>query len=85
MVDVSKGEKNLKIDFNDAVSSIKVTRGCKLKAYENYDLQKLMFTANSNMDTLGHYDDKLSSFDCQCSKYFVVMKELIYVQQNQIG
>ena len=55
--------------YNDVVSSVKVTPGCTLIGYEDGDFYNWMFTAKSNVPSLGSSNDKMSSFQCYCSKY----------------
>ena len=58
---------------NDKVSSYKVRTGCTFTAYHNIHLDALMFSAST--DTLDklvptleeEYDDKMTSFSCECS------------------
>ena len=57
---------------NDAVSSIKVTGGCNLVAWEDYDRTVWMFTARKNIawlpgnGSIGSHNDRMSSARCTC-------------------
>ena len=55
--------------YNDVVSSVKVTPGCTLIGYNDRDFYGWMFTTKSNIHWLGSNNDKMSSFQCYCSKY----------------
>ena len=54
-------------NWNDRISSVKVTNSCKLVAYQhiNYGGDKRIFTANTSY--VGNlWNDQISSLQCQC-------------------
>ena len=73
-VDVKEGEGDIR-HMNDQVSSVRVTPGCTLKAYRNFDFEHEMFTSTEDNPSLHRsYNDELSSYRCSCAgKYFYII------------
>ena len=58
---------------NDKVSSIKVRTGCTFKGYHHSGLNNLMFSATSDINSLGKDNyDKMTSFSCNCRTQMAV-------------
>ena len=72
MRNVVNGENILWIEnrYNDAVSSVMVTRGCTLVGYRHHNKVGRIFTTNTNLQSLGSDNNVLSSAACWCQKCF---------------
>ena len=59
---------NVESDWNDKVSSVKVTKGCTLKLFQNYDKDNLLITLSNDVDFLEAHNDQVSSLSCTCDQ-----------------
>ena len=59
---------NIESDWNDKASSVKVTKGCTLKLYQNANKGNLLYNLSNDDEFLSEYNDRVTSLSCTCSK-----------------
>ena len=57
---------NLFSNWENSVSSVKITQGCTLKLFENYNEDVLLDTIIEDNTFLEEHNDKASSVSCSC-------------------
>jgi hypothetical protein len=61
---------NFPSNWNDKVSSVKITQGCILYLFEHLGKVGLLSSVTEDKTFLGEHNDKVSSVSCTCQGKF---------------